>query len=106
MNKFKAGDAITGQNFNYEARYNGMNGVIQNNMGEMVSEGKASGKKQRGNHYMVLWDNGMCEPQIEFRLRKKKPPQETSTWEEVQAIEGLGGWNPSKVSKSLTVTEK
>lgn len=34
----------------------------------------------------------------ESHLRKKKPPQETSTWEEVQEIVG---WNPSKMSEEL-----
>ena len=32
-------------------------------------------------------------------LRKKKPPEELSTWEEIQA---LTNWNPAKVLEDLT----
>lgn len=35
----------------------------------------------------------------EAHLRKKKPPQEKSTWEEVKNITG---WNPNKVKEGIT----
>jgi len=96
MSKFKVGDAIVGQNFDYVTYYNGAEGEVIEVLAIKETIGRQSKKKQCGNHYTVLWDNGKREAQIEFRLRKKKPPQEKSTWEEFER-ETKCNWNPLKV---------
>jgi len=89
MSKFKVGEIAIGQNFNVSLFLNGaevevigllmfrmanLDGVIKEHYGYKI-------KKQDGGISSVSPD----------KLRKKKPPQQKSTWEEIQEITN---WSP------------
>jgi len=90
MSKFKVGEAVII-----------LGSVYPTSEGEIISEMYEYNGKV--GHDVIILDN-VCQSadsvsgewfSPEKMLRKKKPPQETTTWEEMQEITN---WNPSKES--------
>lgn len=89
MNKFEIGEIAIIDNSVHKPEFVGMEC-------EIISReiyGIAKGTEYAAYGYIVEI-NGETHGFVKACLRKKKPPQELSTWEEV---EKLTHWNPTKV---------
>lgn len=83
MSKFKVGEIVIIQSKSHP-EYNGMETEIIEILARRVGGYRCTIEPE-----YTFMQNGWAES----ALRKRRPPQETSTWEEVQEITK---WNPSK----------
>lgn len=82
-------------------------GDIHHNMEvEITSELMGPGKIQSGKYfnmlpsYMADSSNGKSGFVPQVHLRKKKPPEESASWERIEEISG--GWDPHKERELVT----
>lgn len=100
--KFEIGEVAIGQNCVIDVRVNGMECVITEDVKIRRVIGTTTRIESDRLCYMVKWADGRIGAASPLKLRKKKPPKETSTWEEVQEDTG---WNPQKSKISSEVKE-
>lgn len=92
--KFEIGEIAIGQNFTRSPEYNGLELKVVDNYGEHVCRGGVNGFpfgpiKLMG--YGVEDGDGEIFYVPSNRLRKKKPPEELTSWDK---IEEICGWSP------------
>lgn len=92
---FRIGEVAVGQNFMHRLVRNGMECEIIGGLELRSNTNSYDDKVTKGLRYRVRWADGLISGQEPEYLRKKKPPQETSTWE---AVQQLTNWNPQKVT--------
>jgi len=102
MDKFQIGEIVIGQGFTYNPERNGMECEIIE--GVLIRRVRWKGGREGEElTYLVKWPDGELTAQEPHQLRKKKHPQDLSSWE---AVQEQTGWSPQKVgmpSKSATI---
>ena len=90
---FEVGEIVIGQNFITSPNRNGMECEIVGSLKMHKSYNRIRGAWKEAVGHEVKWSDGKITYQESHYLRKKKPPEELSNWEEIQK---LTNWSPTK----------
>lgn len=91
MSEFRVGEIAIFQNAKWDSSYNGLEVVVRGSLQDRVT---ACGRN--GQNIRVLYSYAV-ESETEIfhaephQLRKKRPPEETTSWD---SVEKITGWKP------------